>query len=145
VFAIAWRRIDVVPDPPEDLLWLYGTARRVVSNHLRRRWRRARIDVRRIAESAHFHDGDEDPLRDRLRSLIESLRPADREVLRLVLWEELTHEQVATVLGCSVNAVAVRVHRAKQRLSEQLALAPPGDSSAHQVVPPPQNWRTNPS
>jgi len=24
VFATAWRRIDEVPEPPEDLLWLYG-------------------------------------------------------------------------------------------------------------------------
>jgi RNA polymerase sigma-70 factor (ECF subfamily) len=36
VFAVAWRRIEAVPEPPDDILWLYGTARRVVSDHARR-------------------------------------------------------------------------------------------------------------
>jgi RNA polymerase sigma-70 factor (ECF subfamily) len=35
VFATAWRRIADVPGPPEEKLWLFGVARRVVSQHNR--------------------------------------------------------------------------------------------------------------
>jgi RNA polymerase sigma-70 factor (ECF subfamily) len=37
-----------------------------------------------------------------------------------VLWEELSHAEAAEVLGCSVNAVGVRLHRAKARLRDAL-------------------------
>jgi RNA polymerase sigma-70 factor, ECF subfamily len=35
-FAVAWRRIAEVPPPPQDRLWLYGVARRVVAEALAR-------------------------------------------------------------------------------------------------------------
>jgi RNA polymerase sigma-70 factor (ECF subfamily) len=125
VFAIAWRRIASVPEAPGDLLWLYGVARRVLSEHRKRRWRRGRLSARIATEPAAEHETISDPLRDRLLVLISRLRPADQEVLRLVLWEELTHEAAAAVLGCSVHTVAVRVHRAKQRIAKKLVLPPP--------------------
>jgi RNA polymerase sigma-70 factor (ECF subfamily) len=61
-----------------------------------------------------------------LRDAIERLRPEDREVLRLVLWEQLTHAEAAVVLGCSVNAVAQRLHTARQRLRADLTRPTPG-------------------
>jgi DNA-directed RNA polymerase specialized sigma24 family protein len=33
----------------------------------------------------------------------------------------LSYEEIASVLGCSVNAVKLRVHRAKDFLSRELA------------------------
>jgi RNA polymerase sigma-70 factor (ECF subfamily) len=44
------------------------------------------------------------------------MRPKDREVLRLAAWEELSNESIAVVLGCSIEAAAQRLHRAKRRL-----------------------------
>jgi RNA polymerase sigma factor (sigma-70 family) len=146
VFTVAWRRLEAVPEEPADLLWLYGTARRVLSEHRRRGWRRARLDARISSEAAPTDELDEDPLRDRVRSLIKKLRPADREVLRLVFWEDLTHEEAAQVLGCSVNAVAVRVHRARGRLAEQLATSSPEDPPDENALrPSPGSWRTSTS
>ncbi|MEO7229495.1 MAG: sigma-70 region 4 domain-containing protein, partial [Candidatus Limnocylindrales bacterium] len=49
------------------------------------------------------------------------LRPGDQEVLRLVAWEDLDHAQIATVLGITANAVAIRLHRARQRFATTLA------------------------
>ena len=146
VFTVAWRRLDAVPEEPADLLWLYGAARRVLSEHRRRRWRRARLDARIVAEAVPRGGRDEDPLRDRVRALITRLRPADREVLRLVFWEGLSHEEAAQVLGCSVNAVAVRVHRARARLAEQLALSSPDEPPDETALrPSPDSWRTSTS
>jgi RNA polymerase sigma-70 factor (ECF subfamily) len=47
------------------------------------------------------------------------LRPSDQEVLRLVVWEELSHADVATSLGSSVAAVRQRFHRAKRALLKE--------------------------
>ncbi len=49
----------------------------------------------------------------------------DQEILRLTAWERLAHAEIAEVLGCSVNAVAIRSHKAKRRLAAELDRRPP--------------------
>lgn len=124
VFTVAWRRLDAVPPPPEDRLWLYGVARRVIlrdRRSLARRSRlRARLTTEALAETAEEADKDDVPLQ--IRAAIGRLRPRDREVLLLVLWERLSHAEAAQVLGCSVNAVTLRLRRAKLRLRADPAL-----------------------
>jgi RNA polymerase sigma-70 factor (ECF subfamily) len=63
-----------------------------------------------------------DPLHLRVRAALQELRPLDREVIRLVYWDGLSHGEAASVLGCSVNAVALRVKKAKVRLQTRLGL-----------------------
>lgn len=127
VFAIAWRRRDQIPSPPEDRLWIYGVARRVLSRHKRGVWRRARL-LRRLGAEASVGLEAEDapggaaPTRDRVQAAISRLKSSDRDVLSLVLWEQLSHSEAARVLGCSVNAVALRLHKARCRLRKELAL-----------------------
>jgi len=62
----------------------------------------------------------DNPARERLLAAIRELRPADREALLLVSWEQLTYAEAAETLGCSVNAVGIRVHKAKTRLRQVL-------------------------
>lgn len=110
-FAIAWRRADAIPDAP--LPWLYGVARRVLANQRRSGRRRAgllerlRLHGRPDAERAT----GEGPAVDALARL----GPDDQELLRLVAWEELSHGEIAVVLGITPNAVAIRLHRARKR------------------------------
>lgn len=51
---------------------------------------------------------------------VAQLKPADREALLLVHWEQLTYAEAAETLGCSVNAIGIRVYMAKARLRELL-------------------------
>jgi RNA polymerase sigma factor (sigma-70 family) len=121
VFTIAWRRLAEVPDPPADRLWLYGVARRVVAGK-RRSARRLRDLIARLqanAVPAPVSTGDQ--LTDRLLDAVARLRPAEREAIALVHWEQLSHDEAGQVLGCSANAVAIRVHRARSRLRQSLA------------------------
>lgn len=121
VFSVAWRRLDQVPDAPEDRLWLYAVARRCVARARRSGWRRWRLQARLSEEARASTNGRSEDVRVSLvRDAIERLRPADREVLRLVMWEGLTHAEAAQVLGCSTNAVAVRLHKARKRLQAEL-------------------------
>jgi RNA polymerase sigma-70 factor (ECF subfamily) len=55
-----------------------------------------------------------------LHEALASLDADDREILRLWAWEQLPPREIAVVLGISANAAAIRVHRAKSRLSTAL-------------------------
>jgi DNA-directed RNA polymerase specialized sigma24 family protein len=58
-FTIAWRRLDDVPEPPEDRLWLYGVARRVMAGRHRSARRSSRLLAlltRLAARGALSHD-----------------------------------------------------------------------------------------
>lgn len=121
VFSVAWRRLDEVPDAPEDRLWLYAVARRCVARARRSGWRRWRLQGRLSEEArAGANDRSEDAQVSLVRDAMARLRPVDREVLQLVMWEGLTHAESAQVLGCSINAVAIRLHKARRRLQAEL-------------------------
>ncbi len=63
-------------------------------------------------------------LRERLQSLLERLSAADREVLALKHFEQMSTAESAAVLGVSESAAAKRDLRALTRLREQLANHP---------------------
>ena len=127
VFATAWRQIDRLPDEPGDRLWLYGIARKLVARHYRGRLRRSRLHARLAFEHfEHSMTDQEQPALENLRRAIEHLPPRDREAIKLVLWDELSHGEAAQVLGCSVNALGVRLHRARTRLQQELGVQPIG-------------------
>ena len=123
-FTIAWRRMRRVPEEPDTLPWLYGVARRVLSQQWRteRRWRRlgerARAQLAPPSESAEMAVVHREEHR-LVRQALAELRSPDREVLRLAAWEGLSHAQIAATLGCSLAAVDKRVVRAKARLAEE--------------------------
>lgn len=112
-FAVAWRRLDRVPQvAAEELPWLYGVARRLLANQRRGAARRLRLLERlRSTISAPSVDAPQD-----IGRALARLSEAEQELLRLIAWEGLTHAEVGTVLGISPNAVAIRVHRARERL-----------------------------
>jgi RNA polymerase sigma factor (sigma-70 family) len=117
----AWRRLDQLPAPPEDRLWVFGVARRVIFRHLRGSTRRSRLAERLGSEAfvaSNKVDVAEGAVSDRLRvqAAIARLGRSDRDVLSLVFWEQLTHAEAAKLLGCSSNAVALRILKAKDRL-----------------------------
>lgn len=127
VFAIAWRRLDDVPT--DALPWLLGCARRVLA-HQHRRARRDVALVDRLEAAASLGpaavgiDRGDTGLAEALAELSER----DRELLLLVAWEGLEPAEAAKVLGCSRNALAVRLHRARKRLAAALARADLGVS-----------------
>lgn len=117
-FVIAWRRRADAPEEP--LPWLYAIARRVLANQRRAGDRRARL-LERIRSQPQdvptpLGGGTGEPVVAALRRL----RPDDQELLRLVAWEGLSHAEIAVVLSISVNAVAIRLHRARRRFAEAL-------------------------
>jgi RNA polymerase sigma factor (sigma-70 family) len=133
VFATAWRRIADVPGPPEEKLWLFGVARRVVSQHNRGKSRQLRLNMKlRRSVAAVAADGPRDTsdLEARMLSLIDALKPDDRELVTLIVWDGMTHAEAAAILGCSANAVSIRWHRALKRLRRHI-----GGATDHRPEP----------
>lgn len=115
VLMVAWRRFDDVPLGAEAP-WLFGVARRRLSNARMRRSRRVRImaTVRPRGASAPAEDVAIADLT--LREALAQLPDKEREALTLTAWEGLSPEELAVALGVSVNAAAIRLSKAKTRL-----------------------------
>lgn len=123
-FTVAWRRREDIPQS-HALPWLYGVARRVLSNQRRSTGRQART-------AAHLqlvnNPGPDEPEPQVVRNLearemvdaLERLRLADQEIIRLAGWEELGRDEIAEALQCTPNAVTKRLNRALDRLAQQL-------------------------
>jgi RNA polymerase sigma factor (sigma-70 family) len=130
VFVVAWRRFADLPlSDHERTLWLFGVSRRVMADNRKAATRRDRLRQRlgsgERGQAAHDVPGSsvgpESAEADLAIRVLAELRPRDREALRLVLWEQLNHAEVADVLGCSVNAVAIRLHRARRKMTSRYA------------------------
>jgi len=148
VFAVAWRRFERIPEPPDDRLWLFGVARRCLSDHRRSGKRQLRLQIRLTNESdaapSPSYSTDVDPRLELVLSAMASLAPADREALQLVLWEEMTHAQAATILNCTTNAFEIRYRRARNTVKDRVekgtseslkATAPNEESTTTKQVP----------
>jgi RNA polymerase sigma-70 factor, ECF subfamily len=124
VYLVAWRRFEDLPAGDEALLWLYGVARRVISQDRRSERRRGRLKAKLSAVEPSSASGatDTEQADDRLavQSALAKLREHDRELLRLSQWEDLNHEELARVFQCTTNAIAIRLHRAHRRFSQAL-------------------------
>ncbi len=121
-FLTAWRRLDDVPPGDEARLWLYGVARRVLANYHRGERRRTAANDRLRAQLAAGYQPPRYPGElAEIAAAFRGLPEPDRELLALVAWEGLDHGQVAAVLGCSRNAVRIRLHRARRRFADALA------------------------
>ena len=118
VFVVAWRRLEEMPRGAEARLWLFGLARHTLFNHRRGQRRRRRLFDRLSREASTMPQATVigEPADAWLVAAIERLPDAYREAVRLVSWEGCSHAEAAVVLGCSVNAVALRLHKAKARL-----------------------------
>jgi RNA polymerase sigma-70 factor, ECF subfamily len=114
VFLTAWRRLDELPDDDAARVWLYATARRVISNQRRSNRRRAALQERLSREAAPAPE-ETAPELGAVHEALGRLGPRDREVLLLAEWEDLSPAQIASVLGCLTVTARGRLHRARRR------------------------------
>lgn len=133
---VCWRRLDEVPE--DALPWTIVVARQCLSNAQRAERRRTRLIGRIIAIDPPPAATEEHPAAStvddtdeatRVTAALARLRRDDAEILRLWAWDELQSPQIAVVLGISPNAAAIRLHRAKARLRQELLKS--GDPTGH--------------
>lgn len=126
VFLVAWRQLDEVPAGSQARMWLFGVARLTLNNHQRGQRRRDRLGGALM--TALRENYAEDPsdwmarseAADKVRAALARLPDADRELICLVAWEELTPTQAARLLGINAAAARTRLSRARRRLRQEL-------------------------
>lgn len=120
VFTVAWRRRH--ERPRRELPWLYGVARRVLSDHYRSEGRHTRLVERAIQEPTWNPPFDESVAESlELSSALADLSDPDRETLLLSAWEGLAPREAAAVLGIPASAFRMRLTRARRRLRAAMA------------------------
>ena len=123
-YLVAWRRIRAVPaDDGDARAWMFGVAHGVLANHrrgIRRRLslaERIRDEITRQPTAAPAS-----PLQGDVDAALALLSADDRELLLLTSWDGLSPQQAASVLGIGAGAARTRLHRARSRLRDSLAL-----------------------
>jgi RNA polymerase sigma-70 factor (ECF subfamily) len=120
VFLVVWRRLHRVPEDP--LPWLLGVARRVLANRRRSDSRATALHERLTRDgSAPLPSAVSPEVDDRVARALAGLSERDRELLLLIAWEGLRVNEAAQALGIRAGTLAVRLHRARQRLARALA------------------------
>jgi RNA polymerase sigma-70 factor (ECF subfamily) len=133
VFLEAWRGRDRMVVHNGSLLpWLYGIATNVCRNQARSQRRHLRAVARLPRPLAVADHADEAVSKvddgHRMRAIhgrIAALSKGDRDVLALVVWEQLDYPSVAAALSIPVGTVKSRMARVRRRLA-----APESDRSS---------------
>lgn len=121
VLVVLWRRRSSAPaDPEEFRAWSFGVAHRVLLNHSRSARRRLRLAEKLRAEPQSAAVAEERTL---VTDALAQLTDVDRELVTLVVWDELGVAEAGAVLGLRAVAARSRYSRARSRLRQLVALA----------------------
>lgn len=122
----AYERLDRCRNPERFGLWLGRILRNRCLDHLKSPSTR-----RSTALSDRLRAPDDDPhqqlqmgsIGEALAAALESLPPEQREVFLLKHVESRSYEEISEMVGASVSALKMRVHRAREFLREKAELA----------------------
>lgn len=123
VLLVCWRRIDEVPDVADGALpWAYGVARNCLANAERGARRQTRVAARIAVVDPPALTSAPEPTAatEAVGEALAALPARDAELLRLWAWEQLTPAEIAVVLEISPNAASIRLHRAREKLRDEL-------------------------
>ena len=121
-FVRVQKNLDSLRDPSKLSSWLFGIAHNLCMDHFRRVKSSGVsevLDVREveIAEQDFIHkELEQQQMGKCVRELMDLLPESLRTVLILFDTMDFSHEEIAEVLGISVENAKVRLHRARKRL-----------------------------
>lgn len=100
-------------------VWMYHIARNVHADQYRKQRERTLTndEFEMISDDPNPNETAERRERiDLLRQAMERLSVEQRELLMLSRYQQMKYDAIGSILGCSVGAVKVRVHRAMKEL-----------------------------
>ena len=137
VALAAVRQAAPLTDASKVAPWLYRLAIRQSLLYRRKVGRRRKLIGRYVEryQPSEFDDRSPDPLawlladerRKMVREALERLKDRDAEILLLKYTENWSYHKIADHLGISHSAVEARLHRARQRLREELTAMEPAE------------------
>ncbi|MFE6893122.1 RNA polymerase sigma factor [Streptomyces sp. NPDC057694] len=120
--------------------WLYGIAAHLIGKQRRKEVRGLRALARTgqdpVASGWVEDTADRVAAQAPLADALAALSAADRHVLLLVAWADLTYQDVAEALGIPVGTVRSRLNRARKKVRAALGADPAFTSDMAEVVRP---------
>ena len=132
----AVRGLRGLRDPAQFPAWIYGIVTRKCADAIRAETRRRRLD----AEVAAGDAGEPMPSLTSperqidLGNAIRSLPPIHRAVVHLFYREDLSVEEIASVLGVPAGTVKSRLHHAREEIKRRLAGSGDVTSRGQEIV-----------
>jgi RNA polymerase sigma-70 factor, ECF subfamily len=133
----AYRGLQRFRGDAQFTTWMYRITANCAATQLGKRTRHRHDELDEAVGVADVHPdrdpqlrADADDLRGRLRVALDELPPRLRAVVLLRDVYDLPHEAIAAELGISESAAKVRLHRARNRLRDQLFPRRDGESHA---------------
>ena len=135
-FLIAFRQRGYYTHDGRDCLpWLYGIATRLAHRHWRGETRQlnllARTGIDPVTEPFTDRVDAEvsaNAAKARLAAAVARLPAGQRDALLLLVWADLSYDQIARATGVPMGTVQSRISRARRRLRKQLADLNPANS-----------------
>jgi RNA polymerase sigma-70 factor (ECF subfamily) len=115
------RRIGSLRDGQAFVAWLYTIARHEVYGRAKVKDPFLELTDEGLERATDNHEpgfDGEDAVR--LHVALEKLEPHHREILTLYFLEELSHQEIAGILGLRAGTVKSRIYYAKQSLRQEL-------------------------
>jgi RNA polymerase sigma-70 factor (ECF subfamily) len=120
----AIRGLRGLRDPAQFPAWIYGIATRKCADAIRSNMRRRRLEAQAEAgDAARSTASLATEQQIDMKTAIRGLPPIHRAVLHLFYREELSVEEIASVLGIPAGTVKSRLHHAREALRRQLGSA----------------------
>ncbi len=133
-FLRVHRKLDSVREPAAVTSWLYRIATNLCYDWYRKASRQPKLDPLDAADPAAASATQDDSDQIRLDQVVEKAEMSDcvnefldglsneyRQVILLHDLEGLTNPEIAEMLGASLDAVKIRLHRARRKLRDALA------------------------
>ena len=125
-FRIAFERRSTFDQTrPDARPWLYGIATNLIARHRRAEMRRIRATARLVSTQSGdtvaervAADVDARATWPVVADAIAKLPDGERDALLLLVWEELSYDEIASALHVPVGTVRSRLNRARRRIRE---------------------------
>lgn len=113
VFTLVYRNLPRFDRRSKFSTWLFRVSvNRIIQQARKVKYKARHVDLEAAAAAEVERPDDGDP---RVEIAMSELAPADRAILTLFYWEELSLQEIADSLACNVNAAKTRLYRARER------------------------------
>lgn len=123
--------------------WIFSIASHYCIDRLRRRSHTSWLSLDEDPLVAVLPSEERNPeehaiqqeVRDEMQALVEELAPAYRVPLILRYWQDMSYQEIAEIMGLSVQAVKSRLHRARLQITERVPAGSAVAAAARRVRP----------
>ena len=124
VWLAVYRGISSLTNPRAFRTWLFQTTRHRAIDYLRRQKRHRELLSEVSSDATEVSEPAEDSSTldlSNFDALLAELPTPQREALLLRYRDDLSYNDIALVVGCSVGTIRSRLHHAKRRMQELMA------------------------